>query len=594
MTAAAAVAASTTFESEYHPNGHLESVKARARDLLTCPLCTKTYTDPRVLPCQHAFCRRCLQTHIDGVLAADASSRAAAAASRPPNSPSVARRRPVGSFACPACGAELGLPPTGASAFPVDERIKRIRELAIDEMARDISKRLGIGRVASAPDSDHVEKNGGESGSGVRHAMSGTGRQFASPSSRLGDIREFGGGGSSDYGKDFDEEDDQTWNSFATDDRYRAASSLYDRLGRRRPGYSSLRETRQWHRPTLETLYSSFSAADTNGNFKFKDDNTHSRDDPASTGNRTAANGCGDNDHAFDKSKSIHEQGRSFSHNEVRHPPTSPTTAASTVKQSSSTSSAFRNPYGDDDDEYVPIIGRHRTIQLPFTSSSLRERRRRTGFDPDHLFSGHSVDDEDNGMPPQQPSADDPETVDNWRRFYVASVGGEYDEFLQRRKHHHQQPQQMTTAAAATEDESRDAANVRSSKVVSAPEDSGGREDATVTNDSSQSPQPLDKNRLTGRHKTVSAGASDESGKSGHDTKDLSQSTTASRVDKELHQNDAETVGDMNSSRFRDSAQKTAATSVRPLTSKMQDIRTGTNTRLTVKCKIFEPELTRD
>jgi hypothetical protein len=173
-------------------------------------------------------------------------------------------------------------------------------------MARDISKRLGIGRVASAPDNDHVESNGGESpaaktGSGVRHAMSGTGRQFSSPSSRLGDIHEFGGGSSSDYGKDFDEEDDsrlgirsprmtdteQGFVDVTTDladvgPDIRVCVRLDSGTGRR------------WKRCTAVSAPPIPTATTRQRTTTFT-----RADDPASTGDRTAANGCGDNDYTF-------------------------------------------------------------------------------------------------------------------------------------------------------------------------------------------------------------------------------------------------------------------------------------------------------
>lgn len=33
-------------------------------DLLKCPLCEKTYTKPRLLPCLHTVCNSCLQLHL--------------------------------------------------------------------------------------------------------------------------------------------------------------------------------------------------------------------------------------------------------------------------------------------------------------------------------------------------------------------------------------------------------------------------------------------------------------------------------------------------------------------------------------------------
>jgi len=35
--------------------------KTSVRDDLTCALCGEMYTDPRLLPCLHSFCKRCLE-----------------------------------------------------------------------------------------------------------------------------------------------------------------------------------------------------------------------------------------------------------------------------------------------------------------------------------------------------------------------------------------------------------------------------------------------------------------------------------------------------------------------------------------------------
>ena len=37
------------------------SKKSSVREELTCALCGEMYSDPRILPCLHSFCRRCLE-----------------------------------------------------------------------------------------------------------------------------------------------------------------------------------------------------------------------------------------------------------------------------------------------------------------------------------------------------------------------------------------------------------------------------------------------------------------------------------------------------------------------------------------------------
>ena len=47
------------------PNDHsasLPSVLTKLKEELTCSICLKLYTDPRVLPCLHSFCERCLES----------------------------------------------------------------------------------------------------------------------------------------------------------------------------------------------------------------------------------------------------------------------------------------------------------------------------------------------------------------------------------------------------------------------------------------------------------------------------------------------------------------------------------------------------
>ena len=36
--------------------------------ILNCPLCLKTYEDPRILPCQHSACEKCLSSYIKTIV----------------------------------------------------------------------------------------------------------------------------------------------------------------------------------------------------------------------------------------------------------------------------------------------------------------------------------------------------------------------------------------------------------------------------------------------------------------------------------------------------------------------------------------------
>ena len=44
-----------------HPTSHSVLALKKLQDHLTCPVCLEAYTDPRVLLCNHAFCRGCLE-----------------------------------------------------------------------------------------------------------------------------------------------------------------------------------------------------------------------------------------------------------------------------------------------------------------------------------------------------------------------------------------------------------------------------------------------------------------------------------------------------------------------------------------------------
>jgi tripartite motif-containing protein 2/3 len=39
--------------------------KDAIRDLIKCPICLETFNDPRMLPCQHSFCRCCLERLVE-------------------------------------------------------------------------------------------------------------------------------------------------------------------------------------------------------------------------------------------------------------------------------------------------------------------------------------------------------------------------------------------------------------------------------------------------------------------------------------------------------------------------------------------------
>ncbi|EDO37391.1 predicted protein, partial [Nematostella vectensis] len=68
--------------------------------IIKCPVCLETFDDPRVLPCQHSFCKKC----VTGV--------------------AKARR---GLVVCPQCRRESWLPRKGVKGYPSNIFIKNVR-----------------------------------------------------------------------------------------------------------------------------------------------------------------------------------------------------------------------------------------------------------------------------------------------------------------------------------------------------------------------------------------------------------------------------------------------------------------------------------
>jgi len=61
-------------------------------DITECPICTEVYTDPRVLPCVHTYCLKCIEAWSE--------------------------KQPGDKLACPLCGNEFILPSNGVEDLP--------------------------------------------------------------------------------------------------------------------------------------------------------------------------------------------------------------------------------------------------------------------------------------------------------------------------------------------------------------------------------------------------------------------------------------------------------------------------------------------
>jgi len=72
----------------------MATAKAKPKnDITQCPKCTKVYTDPRILPCTHTYCLKCIEAWSKN-------------------------KQPGDNLACPLCWKEFSLPRNGVSDLP--------------------------------------------------------------------------------------------------------------------------------------------------------------------------------------------------------------------------------------------------------------------------------------------------------------------------------------------------------------------------------------------------------------------------------------------------------------------------------------------
>jgi len=92
------------------------SVGKELDDMTECCICTEVFTDPRVLPCIHTFCLKCLQNYGKD-------------------------KQPGDRMACPMCRKEFNVPDDGLTGTQKNffmEKLVHVRKLSAGQEAQHI------------------------------------------------------------------------------------------------------------------------------------------------------------------------------------------------------------------------------------------------------------------------------------------------------------------------------------------------------------------------------------------------------------------------------------------------------------------------
>lgn len=101
---------------------------------LLCSICSSPFKDPRILPCQHSFCLKCIHFLCDN--------------------PTTDSNKKI-KLVCPKCTTHFTVPSAGVESYPVNKKLQSLKSKIIDEVASNISKELrsskeGLNKVPSS------------------------------------------------------------------------------------------------------------------------------------------------------------------------------------------------------------------------------------------------------------------------------------------------------------------------------------------------------------------------------------------------------------------------------------------------------------
>jgi hypothetical protein len=89
----------STFESS--------KVKEKLNNLTECSVCAETYSDPRVLPCIHTYCLKCIEGFSK-------------------------KKQPGDRVSCPLCRKDFIIPDNGINSLPKTDLTEQLKALTLE------------------------------------------------------------------------------------------------------------------------------------------------------------------------------------------------------------------------------------------------------------------------------------------------------------------------------------------------------------------------------------------------------------------------------------------------------------------------------